>query len=51
MFDKKRAQKKLRSFVESSEFTINKKAAMMVEHFQSRSLPRVKSVDRPVRWW
>ena len=33
MFDKKRAQKKLRAFVESSEFTINKKAAMMVEHY------------------
>lgn len=42
MFDKKRAQKKLRSFVESSEFTINKKAAMMVEHFHEQVIAKGK---------
>ena len=33
VFDRKRAQKKLRAFVESDSYTIGKKAAMMVEHF------------------
>lgn len=42
MFDKKRAQKKLRSFVESSEFTINKKANMMVEHFHEQVIAKGK---------
>jgi type I restriction enzyme R subunit len=42
MFDKKRAQKKLRSFVESSEFTISKKAAMMVEHFHEQVIAKGK---------
>ena len=36
MFDKKRAQKKLRSFVESSSYTVAKKAAMMVDHFHEQ---------------
>ena len=36
MFDKKRAQKKLRSFVESDSYTISKKAAMMVDHFHEQ---------------
>ena len=31
MFDKKRAQKKLRAFVESDSYTISQKAEMMVE--------------------
>lgn len=42
MFDKKRAQKKLRSFVESSEFTISKEAAMMVEHFHEQVIAKGK---------
>lgn len=42
MFDKKRAQKKLRSFVESSEYTITKKAAMMVEHFHEQIIAKGK---------
>lgn len=42
MFDKKRAQKKLRSFVESNEFTIAKKAAMMVEHFHEQVIAKAK---------
>jgi len=42
MFDKKRAQKKLRSFVESNEYTIAKKAAMMVDHFHEQVIARRK---------
>ena len=42
MFDKKRAQKKLRNFVESSAFTIGKKAAMMVEHFHEQVIAKGK---------
>ncbi len=33
LFDKKKAQKKLRAFVESDSYTIAQKAAMMVDHF------------------
>lgn len=42
MFDKKRAQKKLRSFVESNEYTIAKKAAMMVDHFHEKVIAKAK---------
>lgn len=42
MFDKKRAQKKLRNFVESDSYTIAKKAAMMVDHFHEQVIPKGK---------
>ncbi len=42
MFDKKRAQKKLRHFVESNEYTIAKKAAMIVDHFHEQVISRGK---------
>ena len=42
MFDKKRAQKKLRSFVESDEYTISKKASMMVDHFHEQVIAKGK---------
>lgn len=42
MFDKKRARKKLRSFVEGDEFTIGKKAAMMVDHFHEQVIAKGK---------
>lgn len=42
MFDKKRAQKKLRSFVESDSYTIAKKAAMMVDHFHEQIIAKGK---------
>ena len=42
MFDKKRAQKKLRSFVENNEYTVAKKAAMMVEHFHEQVVAKAK---------
>ena len=42
MFDKKRAQKKLRNFVESNSYTIAKKAAMMVDHFHEHVIAKGK---------
>lgn len=48
MFDKKRAQKKLCNFVESSSFTIEKKAAMMVEHFHEQVIAK-KKIDGEAR--
>lgn len=42
MFDKKRAQKKLRNFVDSNSYTIAKKAAMMVEHFHEQVIAKGK---------
>ena len=41
-FDKKRAQKKLRNFVEGNEYTIKRKAAMMVEHFHEQVIEKGK---------
>lgn len=42
MFDKKRAQKKLRSFVESDSYTIAQKAEMMIEHFHEQVISKGK---------
>lgn len=42
MFDKKRAQKKLHSFVESNSYTILQKAEMMVEHFHEQVVAKGK---------
>lgn len=42
MFDKKRAQKKLRAFVESDSYTIAQKAEMMVEHFHEQVIAKGK---------
>ena len=42
MFDKKRAQKKLRAFVEGNPDVIAKKAAIMVEHFHEQVIARKK---------
>lgn len=42
MFDKKRAQKKLRSFVEGNPDVIAKKAVMMVDHFHEQIIARKK---------
>lgn len=41
-FDKKRARKKLRNFVEGNEYTIKRKAAMMVEHFHEQVIAKGK---------
>ena len=42
MFDKKRAQVKLRNFVESNSYTIAKKAAMIVDHFCEQVIAKGK---------
>ena len=42
LFDKKKAQAKLRSFVESNQFAISQKAAMMVEHFHTQVIGQNK---------
>lgn len=42
MFDKKRAQKKLRSFVEGNPDVIAKKATMMVDHFHEQIIAKKK---------
>ncbi len=42
MFDKNKAQKKLRYFVESDEFTILQKATLMVEHFHEQVVAKNK---------
>lgn len=42
MFDKKRAQKKLRSFVESDSYTVSQKAQMMVDHFHEQVISKGK---------
>lgn len=42
MFDEKRAQKKLRAFVEGNSNVIAKKAAMMVDHFHEQVIAKKK---------
>ena len=42
MFDKKKAQKKLRAFVENQTFTIAQKADMMVSHFHEQVIVKGK---------
>jgi type I restriction enzyme R subunit len=42
MFDKKKAQKKLRKFVESNEYAINQKADIIVEHFHDHVIAKGK---------
>lgn len=42
LFDKKKAQKKLRSFVESNPTAISKKAEIMVEHFHEQVIAQGK---------
>lgn len=48
MFDKRRAQKKLRSFVEGYPDVIAKKAAIMVDHFHEQVIAR-KKIDGKAR--
>ena len=42
MFDRKRAQKKLRMFVESNEYAIRQKAEIIVEHFHADVISKGK---------
>jgi type I restriction enzyme R subunit len=60
-FDKKRAQKKLRAFVESDSFAISTKAAIMVEHFhgqvkskiggKARAMVVTSSIERAIEYY
>lgn len=51
LFDKKKAQKKLRQFVESNEFAISQKAEIMVNHFHDQVISKGKTVVRLELWW
>lgn len=61
LFDKKRAQKILRSYVESSEYAIRQKAGIMVEHFhndvrqkihgQARAMVITSSIKRAIEYF
>ena len=42
LFDKKKAQKKLKAFVESRTYTIEQKAEMMVSHFHEQVIAKGK---------
>jgi type I restriction enzyme R subunit len=42
MFDKKKAQKRLRAFVESDQFALNTKANIIVEHFHEQVSAKAK---------
>ncbi len=63
LFDKKKAQKKLRSFVESNPNAISKKAEIMVDHFheqviaqgklggKARAMVVTSSIDRAIEYY
>ena len=42
LYDKKKAQKKLRAFVENQSFTVEQKAEMMVSHFHEQVIAKGK---------
>ncbi|MGG3455149.1 type I restriction endonuclease subunit R [Paenibacillus rhizolycopersici] len=42
MFDKKKAQKRLRTFVESDQFALNTKVNIIVEHFHEQVISKAK---------
>ena len=62
-FDKKKAQKKLRKFVESDSYPISQKAEMMIEHFheqviakgkiggQARAMVVTAGIDRAIEYY
>ena len=62
-FDSKRAQRKLRRYVENHEYAINQKAAIIVDHFndsvripnkmggEARAMVVVDGVDRAIRYY
>lgn len=63
MFDRKRAQKKLRLFVESNQYAIKQKAEIIVEHFhadvvskgkiggRARAMVVTSSIDRAIEYY
>ena len=62
-FDKKKAQKKLRKFIESNEYAIHQKADIIVDHFheqvmaknkigsQARAMVVTSSIDRAIEYY
>ena len=50
-FDAKKAQKKLRRYVESHDHAIRLKAEIMVDHFHEQVLAPGKSAARRAPWW
>ena len=50
-FDTKKAQKKLRRFVEGHEHAIRLKAEIMVDHFHDQVLAQRKIGDARAPWW
>jgi type I restriction enzyme, R subunit len=50
-FDTKKAQKKLRRYVESHDHAIRKKAEIMVDHFHDQVIASARSAARRGRWW
>ncbi len=51
-FDTKKAQKKLRRYVESHDHAIRLKAEIMVDHFHEQvHRPAARSAARRGRWW
>ena len=50
-FDTKRAQKKLRRYVESHDHAIRLKAEIMVDHFHEQVMALARSAGRRGRWW
>lgn len=49
-FDKKRAQGILRYYVESNEYAIREKAAIMVEHFHTEVIGKGKVGGKARAW-
>ena len=50
-FDVKKAQKKLRRFVEGHDHAIRLKAEIMVDHFHDQVIAKTRSAARRGRWW
>lgn len=63
LFDKKKAQKRLRAFVESNDFPISRKASIIVDHFhelviaknkingQARAMVVCSSIERAIHYY
>ena len=51
-FDSKRAQRRLRHYVEGHEYAVRAKAEIMVDHFnESVFSPQAHGRERPGLWW
>ena len=50
-FDTKKANKKLRKYVESDDHAIRRKAEIMVDHFHDQVMALKRSAAKRGRWW